>query len=50
MILAKKCVVALQLENGERLVHEFMSDNTLFDVLIHCKSKSERYNNDMLIV
>jgi hypothetical protein len=43
IILVKKCVVALQLENGERLVHEFNSDNTLFNILMHWNSQSERY-------
>jgi hypothetical protein len=43
IILVKKCTVALQLENGERLVHEFNSDNTLFKILMHWKSQSERY-------
>ncbi|XP_028395293.1 tether containing UBX domain for GLUT4-like [Dendronephthya gigantea] len=37
----KKCVVALQLENGERLVQEFNSDNTLFNILMHWKSQSK---------
>ncbi|CAB4036195.1 Hypothetical predicted protein, partial [Paramuricea clavata] len=42
----KKCVVALQLENGERLVHEFNSDNTLFNILMHWKSQSESLTFD----
>lgn len=43
IVLVKKCVVALQLENGERLVHEFNSDYTLFDILMHWKSQSKGY-------
>ncbi|XP_046854700.1 tether containing UBX domain for GLUT4-like [Xenia sp. Carnegie-2017] len=46
---AKQCVVALQLENGERLVHEFTSDFTLFNILKFwtTKSPSVVFDDDM---